>query len=324
MNTSTTSVVPHKIIIIGSGPAGLTAAIYAARANLEPIVFAGVKWGGQLMDTTDIENFPGFPEGIPGPELMANMVKQAQRFGAQVLYENVVEVDLSSEVKIVKTAKQTYQANAVIFAMGSEPRMLRIPGEDTFYGRGVSTCATCDGAFYRNKIVAVVGGGDSAMEEANFLTRFASKVYLVHRKDSFRASDIMVDRVKANPKVEILYNTELTEVVGGELEVNPDIKIVKSVKTVNNKTNETSELAVDGVFLAIGHIPVTGLLKDKIPLDEQGYVSPLSFGSVKTNIDGVFIAGEVQDYTYKQAITTAADGCKAALEAERWLETKGL
>jgi len=312
----------RELIIVGSGPAGLTAAIYAARANLKPLLLAGFSWGGQLMNTTIIENFPGFPEGIEGPKLMENMLKQAEKFGTEIKYENVVEVDLSEDIKSIKTDSGEYQAKSVIFAMGSEPRKLMIPGEDEFYGRGVSTCATCDGAFYKDKVVAVIGGGDSAMEESTFLTKFASKVYLIHRGNEFRASKIMADRAKNNPKIEILFNTEVKEVIGGPSENDPNLKVVKKIKLFNNKENSESELYVDGVFLAIGHIPVTGVLKDKLPLDDHGYVTPLSFGSVKTNIPGVFVAGEVQDHTYKQAITTAADGCKAAIEAERWLAGK--
>lgn len=302
----------HELIIVGSGPAGLTAAIYASRANLKPILIAGEIWGGQLMNTTVIENYPGFVDGIDGPILMQNMMDQAKKFGTEVKFENVTMVDLGEKVKVIKTAKNEYKAKAVIFATGSTPRKLSIPGEDKFYGRGVSTCATCDAAFYREKIVAVVGGGDSAMEESTFLTRFAKKVYLIHRKDSFRASPIMTERALKNEKIEVLYNTEIREVVG-------ETK-VSSLKLFNNKDKKETVLEVDGLFLAIGHIPVSGYLKEKLPLDESGYVQPLYPGAVKTSIEGVFVAGELQDHIYKQAITTAADGCKAALEAQRWLE----
>ncbi len=303
----------REIIIVGSGPAGLTAAIYTARANLKPILIAGTIWGGQLMKTTLVENFPGFPEGIMGPDLMSNMIKQAEKFGTEIKYENVNFVDLSAEVKIIKTDfGNEYKAKSVILATGSEPRMLGIPGEEKFYGKGVSTCATCDGAFYREKTIAVVGGGDSAMEEATFLTRFAKKVYLIHRRDEFRASPIMTERAKNNQKIEILYNTEIKEVLGED--------VVKGIKIFNSKDNFVQDLEVDGLFLAIGHIPVTGFIKDQLPLNESGYVVPLNASTVKTNIDGVFIAGEIQDSKYKQAITTAADGCKAALEAQKWLE----
>src|SRR5690606_31866694 len=257
-----------------------------------------------------------------GPELMQKFIEQAKRFGAEMINEDVNYVDLSGDIKIVRTAKNEFKSKVVIIATGALPRRLDIPGEEEFYGRGVSTCATCDGAFYKDKVVAVIGGGDSAMEESTFLTKFASKVYLIHRGNEFRASKIMADRAKNNPKIEILFNTEVKEVIGGPSENDPNLKVVKKIKLFNNKENSESELYVDGVFLAIGHIPVTGVLKDKLPLDDHGYVTPLSFGSVKTNIPGVFVAGEVQDHTYKQAITTAADGCKAAIEAERWLAGK--
>lgn len=302
----------HQLIIVGSGPAGLTAAIYAARANLNPLVLAGEQWGGQLMFTTEIENFPGFPEGIDGPQLMQNMHDQAKKFGADIQYKNVLEVDLSDKIKILKTAKEEFKAHAVIFASGSTPRRLSIPGEDKFYGRGVSTCATCDGAFYRDKVVAVVGGGDSAMEESTFLTRFAKKVYIIHRRDEFRASKIMADRALNNPKIEVIWNTEVSEVLGD--------KNVTGIKIKNSENGEEKELEVDGFFLAIGHIPVTGYLGDSLDKDDAGYIMPVSYGTTKTNIEGVFVAGEIEDHTYKQAITTAGDGCKAALQAQKWLE----
>lgn len=304
----------HKLIIVGSGPAGLTAAIYAGRANLSPIVIAGYKWGGQLMDTTVIENFPGFPEGIEGTELMSRMMKQAERWGAEIIMEDAVSVDLKGKIKVVNTYDKKFKSEAVIIASGSTPRRLQIPGEDEFYGRGVSTCATCDGALYRDKIVAVVGGGDSAMEETNFLTSHAQKVYLIHRKDSFRASPVMAERVVNNPKVEVVWDTEITEVIG-------ENGLLSKLKLHNVKSNENSELEVAGLFLAIGHIPTTGIIKGQLPQDEHGFVLPVSFGSPKTNIPGVFVAGEVQDAMYKQAITTAADGCKAALEAQKYLSS---
>lgn len=303
-----------KLIIIGSGPAGLTAGIYASRANLEPLMFAGEQWGGQLMWTTEVENFPGFPDGISGPDLMSSMMKQAKKFGTEIKYKNVTEIDFRGDIKVVKTSEEEFKAYAVILAMGSEPRKLSIPGEDTFYGRGVSTCATCDGAFYKDKVVAIVGGGDSAMEEATFLTRFASKVYLIHRRDSFRASPIMAQRAMDNEKIEILWNTEVTAVNGEEN--------VKSIHIINNQTQEEKDLDINGFFLAIGHIPLSGMLKGTIELDDSGYVEKI--GDVHTNVDGIFVAGELQDHTYKQAITTAGDGCKAALAAQRWLEDKKL
>ncbi|MBE0573921.1 thioredoxin-disulfide reductase [Candidatus Dojkabacteria bacterium] len=301
-----------KLIIIGSGPAGLTAAIYAARASLEPLVIAGSTWGGQLMNTTEIENFPGFVEGIKGPELMNNMIEQAKRFGAEFIFENATQVIANKDKKTVKTYENEYQADSIILATGATPRKLGIPGEDQFYGRGVSTCATCDAAFFKEKTIAVVGGGDSAMEESTFLTKFASKVYLIHRKDEFRASPIMVERALNNPRIEVLYNTEIKEVIG-------DIK-VKALKIFNNKTNEVSELNVDGLFLAIGHIPVTDYVGETIELDEQGYIK--SPDGVHTSIEGVFVAGDVEDHKYRQAITAAGAGCKAALEAQKWLENK--
>ncbi len=304
----------HEVIIIGSGPAGLTAAIYAARANLKPLVLAGITWGGQLMNTTEIENFPGFINGIMGPELMDNMMKQAERFGAQVKYEFVNSVDLSGYIKKVVTDNETYQAKTVIIATGATPRKIGIPGEDKFYGHGVSTCATCDAPFYKGKIVAVVGGGDSAMEESLFLSKFVSKLFLIHRKDNFRASKIMQDRVKSNPNIEILFNTEIKEILGdGHQDKN-----VEKLKLFNNKDNSENELKVDGLFLAIGHTPVTTYIKDQVELDEQGYVK--TGDGVHTSVEGVFVAGDVQDITYRQAITAAGAGCKAALEAQKFLE----
>lgn len=299
-----------KVVIIGSGPAGLTAAIYAARADLNPLVIAGTTWGGQLMNTTEIENFPGFVNGILGPELMNNMVEQAKRFGAEFVFENATQVICEVDKKIVKTYENEYETDAVIIATGATPRKLGIPGEDKFYGKGVSTCATCDAAFFKDKVVAVIGGGDSAMEESTFLTRFAKKVYLIHRRDEFRASPIMIERAVKNPKIEILYNTEVKE-------VNGDLK-VKSITLFNNQTNETSDLEIDGMFLAIGHIPVTDYLGKDIELTEDGYVK--STDGVHTSIIGVFVAGDVEDHKYRQAITAASAGCKAALEAQKWLE----
>lgn len=299
-----------KVVIIGSGPAGLTAAIYAARADLNPLVIAGTTWGGQLMNTTEIENFPGFVNGILGPELMNNMVEQAKRFGAEFVFENATQVICEVDKKIVKTYENEYETDAVIIATGATPRKLGIPGEDKFYGKGVSTCATCDAAFFKDKVVAVIGGGDSAMEESTFLTRFAKKVYLIHRRDEFRASPIMIERAVKNPKIEILYNTEVKE-------VNGDLK-VKSITLFNNQTNETSDLEIDGMFLAIGHIPVTDYLGKDIELTEDGYVK--STDGVHTSIIGVFVAGDVEDHKYRQAITAAGAGCKAALEAQKWLE----
>jgi len=310
-----------KLIIIGSGPAGLTAAIYAGRARLNPIVLAGVTWGGQLMNTTEIENFPGFIDGIKGPELMDNMINQGKKFGATFVYENATQIetilDNSSILKPknifrVHTYDNVYEAESVIISTGAIPKKLGIEGEEKFYGHGVSTCATCDAAFYRDKVVAVIGGGDSAMEDGSFLTRFASKVYLIHRRDKFRASTIMQERLINNIKVEILYNTEILEIRG-------DLK-VSHLSIKNNITNQTSELKLDGVFLAIGHIPVTDFLKDEIKLDNMGYI--MSNDGVQTSIPGIFVAGDVQDHKYRQAITAAGQGCKAALDAQKWLENQ--
>jgi len=306
----------EDIIIIGSGPAGLTAAIYAARARLEPLLFAGLSYGGQLMTTTEVENFPGFPEGITGPELMDKMIKQAERFGTKLRYEDVTAVDFSTPgAHVVTVGETSYQAKAVILATGSRPRKLGLPSEETYWGKGVSSCATCDGAFFRDKVVAVIGGGDSAMEEATFLTRFASKVYVVHRRDSLRASQIMADRALANSKIEFLWNTGVSEVVG-------DSSKVSSLKLVNLESKEESTLTVDGMFLAIGHLPNTDFLrqsdgKTAVALDEQGFV--LASQHTHTDVAGVFVAGDVHDHHYQQAITAAGMGCMAALDAESYL-----
>ncbi len=301
----------RKLIIVGSGPAGLTAAIYAARADLNPLVIAGVTWGGQLMNTTEVENFPGFIEGIKGPDLMSNMLEQAKRFGAEIIYENATQVIDKGDSKVVKTYENEYESDAVILATGATPRLLNVPGETKFYGRGVSTCATCDAAFYKEKTVAVIGGGDSAMEDATFLTRFATKVYLVHRRDEFRASPIMIHRALNNPKIEVLYNSQV-ESIEGELKVS-------TLNLLNNKTNEKTSLKVDGIFLAIGHIPVTDFLGNTIELTEEGYIK--SSDGVHTSMQGVFVAGDVEDHKYRQAITAAGAGCRAALDAQKWLET---
>lgn len=313
-NQNTPNIITTPLLIIGSGPAGLTAAIYAARARLNPIVIAGTIWGGQLMNTTEVENFPGFPEGIQGPELMQNMIKQAEKFGAILKYEQAEYIDFSGEEKIIKTDREEYKAKAVIISTGATPRLLEIPGEKEFYGRGVSTCATCDAAFFKEKVVAVIGGGDSAMEEANFLTRFAKKVYLIHRREEFRASKIMQERAQNNPKIEILLNTEVKEVIGDQT--------VKKIKIFNSAENQDTEIELDGIFLAIGHIPVTGFLKDKLSLNERGYIQAVDH--VKSNIEGVFVAGDVEDEHYRQAITAAGMGCMASLAAQKYLEDKGV
>jgi thioredoxin reductase (NADPH) len=299
----------YDVIIIGSGPAGLTAAIYTTRADLKTLLVAGGKWGGQLMLTTLVENFPGFPEGIQGPELMQNMRKQAEHFGTEFIDEEFVSADFSVKPFKITVSDKTYESKSVIIATGADTKWLDVPGEKEKIGRGVSSCAPCDAVFFRNKNVIVVGGGDSAMEEVLVLTKFASSVTLVHRKEEFRASEIMQKRVKENPKVKILFNSEVTEILGEQN--------VTGVKIKNNKDNSISEMPIDGVFVAIGHIPNTSKFKD-IALDEAGFVKV--YDHFLTNKEGVFVAGDVHDAHYKQAITAAGYGCSAALEAERWLE----
>ncbi|GGO25172.1 thioredoxin reductase [Microbispora rosea subsp. aerata] len=301
----------RNVIIIGSGPAGYTAAVYTARADLKPLVFEGsVTAGGALMNTTEVENYPGFPDGIMGPDLMDNFRKQAERFGAELIADDVVEVDLRSDPKVVKTYTDTYHAKAVILAMGSGYRELGLENEKRLSGRGVSWCATCDGFFFRDQDIVVVGGGDTAMEEATFLTRFGKSVTVVHRRDSLRASKIMQDRAFANEKIRFVWDSEIVDVLGEDR--------VSGVRLRNVKTGEESELAVGGLFIAIGHDPRTELVKGQIDLDDQGYIK-VDSPSTRTNIDGVFAAGDVVDHTYRQAITAAGTGCAAALDAERWL-----
>lgn len=299
----------YDVIIIGSGPAGLTAAIYTTRANLKTLIVAGTKWGGQLQLTTLVENFPGFPQGIQGPELMSNMRKQAERFGAEILDKDFTRADFSQPPFKISTADTTYEGKSVIIATGAETKWLEVLGEKEKIGHGVSSCAPCDAFFFKEKEVIIVGGGDSAMEEAMVLTKFAKKVIVVHRKDTFRASQIMQDRAKANPKISFLFNSEIVEVLG-ETSVN-------GVKIKNNKTNAVSEMPIDGIFVAIGHIPNSKVFKG-IDIDEKGFIKV--YDHYKTNIDGVFVAGDVHDDLYKQAITAAGFGCMAALEAEKWLE----
>ena len=300
-----------KVIIIGSGPAGLTAAIYAARASLAPIVFAGNMYGGQLMLTTEVENFPGFPEGIMGPDLMENFRKQAERFGSQIYNEDVTKVDLTQRPFRVWAGDAEFTADSVIVATGASARWLDIPGETRLRGRGVSTCATCDSAFFRERHIVVVGGGDSAMEEALFLTRFGSKVTVIHRRESLRASKIMAERALAHPKISFIWNTAVEEVLGEEK--------VHALILRNLITNERSEFDADAMFIAIGHDPNTAIFKGQLDLDGAGYVE--SSDGVTTNIAGVFVGGDVQDIRYKQAITAAGLGCKASLEAEKYLES---
>jgi len=307
--TSTSSTI-HDVIIIGSGPAGYTAAVYAARAQLNPLVFEGVQFGGALMTTTEVENYPGFKQGITGPELMEEMREQALRFGADLRMEDVDEVSLDGPVKTVTVGDETFQARAVILAMGAAARQLGVPGEMERIGTGVSTCATCDGFFFRDQDIAVIGGGDSAMEEATFLTRFARSVTLIHRREEFRASKIMLERAKANPKITFLTNTAVTEVEGEPK--------VTGLRLKDTFTGEESKLAVTGVFVAIGHDPRSSLVAGKVELDDEGYVQ-VKGRTTSTSIDGVFAAGDLVDHTYRQAITAAGSGCSAAIDAERWL-----
>jgi len=304
----------HKVIIIGSGCAGLTAAIYTARADLKPLVLDGYEPGGQLALTTEVENFPGFPEGILGPELIERTRKQAQRFGAEFRPGAVASVDLSRRPFQVVVGKETFEAETLIVAAGASARMLGIESERNLLGYGVSTCATCDGAFFRNRDIIVVGGGDTAMEEATFLTKFAKKVYLVHRRDEFRASKIMLDRAHANEKIEFLTPYEIQEVhdVGK--------KSVELVTLRHTQDGTTKTVAVEGVFVAIGHDPNTKVFKGQLDMDENGYL--ITSHGPKTNVEGVFAAGDVQDHHYRQAITAAGSGCMAAIEAERYLSAK--
>jgi thioredoxin reductase (NADPH) len=303
-----------KVLIVGSGPAGLTAAIYAARANLEPIVLAGSAPGGQLMITSDVENYPGFPLGIQGPELMAAFREQAERFGARLVDVDIDRVDFSSRPFRIWARGIEYRGDAVVVATGASALWLGLESETRLRGRGVSACATCDGFFFRDKEIAVVGGGDTALEEATFLTRFASKVHLLHRRDSFRASKIMLDRAKAHPKIEIHPNTEVDEVLGSAK--------VSGLRLRDTRSGETNDVPIDGLFIAIGYRPNTDVFRDWLEVDEKGYL--VVHDETGSRIDGVFIAGDVHDHRYRQAVTAAADGCKAAIDAERWLEAQGI
>ena len=303
----------HKVLVLGSGPAGLTAAIYTARANLAPTLIHGPLPGGQLTTTTEVENFPGFPDGVMGPDLMTHMEKQAVRFGTKVIVDTITSVDTSKRPFTLKGSSQSYTCDALIIATGAAPKLLNIPSEKALMGYGVSTCATCDGAFFRNKIIMVCGGGDSAAEEANFLTRFGSKVYVVHRREGLRASKIMADRLLKNPKVQMLWNSEIKDIIGTKEGG------VTAVKLFNNKTNKTEDVKTDSVFVAIGHTPNSALFKGQLEMDENGYIIGKP-NSAYTSIPGVFVCGDVQDHVYRQAVTAAGSGCMAAIDAERWLE----
>nr|WP_313777537.1 thioredoxin-disulfide reductase [Mycobacterium sp.] len=310
---STTSEVTspiHDVIIIGSGPAGYTAAVYTARAQLHPLVFEGIQFGGALMTTTEVENYPGFREGITGPSLMEEMREQALRFGADLRTDDVDAVDLTGPIKTVTVGDETHRARSVILAMGAAARQLGAPGELERIGLGVSTCATCDGFFFRDQDIAVVGGGDSAMEEAIFLTKFARSVALIHRREEFRASKIMLDRARANEKITFVLNSEITEIEG-----NPKVTGIRLRDTV---TGEDSKLAVTGVFVAIGHIPRSDLVQGQVDVDVDGYVQ-VRGRTTATSLEGVFAAGDLVDHTYRQAITAAGSGCSAAIDTERWL-----
>ncbi|QFZ23914.1 thioredoxin-disulfide reductase [Saccharothrix syringae] len=305
----------RNLIIVGSGPAGYTAGVYAARAQLEPLLFEGSQYGGALMTTTEVENYPGFRDGIMGPDLMEQMREQAKRFGAELRAEDVEALELDGPVKYVTANGRRYAARAVVLAMGAAARYLNVPGEQELLGRGVSACATCDGFFFRDHDIAVVGGGDSAMEEATFLTKFARSVTIIHRREDFRASKIMLDRARSNEKIRWLLNAEVTEVLGETS--------VTGLKVRDTRTGEVSEHPFTGFFVAIGHDPRSSLVRGQVELDDEGYVRVRDRSS-HTNVDGVFAAGDLVDHTYRQAITAAGSGCSAAIDAERWLAEHGV
>jgi thioredoxin reductase (NADPH) len=299
----------RNLIIIGGGPAGYTAALYAARANLEPLVIEGFNWGGQLMITSDVENYPGYPDGIMGPEMMADFRRQAERFGTEFVTDDVTEVDFSERPYRVVVDREEYRANAVIIATGASARWLGLEGEQTYQGRGVSACATCDGAFFKEKELIVVGGGDTAMEEATFLTRFAESVTVVHRRDALRASRIMADRAEANPKIKWAWNSQVVDIHGDGT--------VTGIRLRDTQTGAERDLSVGGLFIAIGHEPRSALVAGQVDLDAEGYIRTTT--GTRTNLGGVFAAGDVVDHTYRQAVTAAGSGCQAALDAERYL-----
>ena len=306
----------RNLIVVGSGPAGYTAAVYAARAQLEPLVFEGSQYGGALMTTTEVENYPGFRDGIMGPDLMEQMREQAKRFGAELRAEDVEGLELDGPVKYVTANGKRYAARAVILAMGAAARYLHVPGEQELLGRGVSACATCDGFFFRDQDIAVIGGGDSAMEEATFLTKFARTVTIIHRREEFRASKIMLERARSNEKIKWLLNAEVVEVLG------QGAGSVSGVKTRDTRTGEVTEHPFTGFFVAIGHDPRSELVKGQVEVDGEGYVQVVG-RTTHTNVDGVFAAGDLVDHTYRQAITAAGSGCAAAIDAERWLAEHG-
>ncbi len=308
----------HKLIIVGSGPAGLTAGLYAARANLHPVVFEGVQPGGQLTITTDVENYPGFPKGILGPELMEMMREQAQKFGALSYYKNITRIDLSKRPFTLWSDEEQFTADAIIIATGASAKWLGITSEEEYKGYGVSACATCDGFFFKGLEVIVVGGGDTAIEEATFLTKFASKVTIVHRRDTLRASKIMQEKAQRNPRISFVWNSEIEEILGKK---ENDKRTVTGVRLKNVKTGATTDLRADGVFMGIGHKPNTDLFVGQLDMDNVGYLK-VRDGSTRTNIPGVFAAGDVADSVYRQAVTAAGTGCMAAIDAERWLESQ--
>lgn len=303
----------EKVLIIGSGPAGLTAAIYAARADLSPLMIEGMERGGQLMITTDVENYPGFPDGVMGPDLMEQMRKQAERFGTRIISSDVTSVDFSQRPFTVSVGQDTYSAESVVISTGASARWLGVEGEERLRGFGVSACATCDGFFFKEKELLVIGGGDTALEEALFLTKFASKVTVVHRRDEFRASPIMADRVLDHPKIDVLWNSVVDQIVGDTL--------VSGAKIRNVETDEVTDFTADGVFVAIGHTPNTKIFADQLDLDEAGYLLTEP-GTTFTSVEGVFAAGDVTDKIYRQAVTAAGMGCQAALDSQRWLHER--